>query len=381
MLALVAVIEGRVGREAKNLADVAASNWRYSRNQASKIDPRTDVIVLGDSLAKFGILPRLLEQGTNARAVNLAVCSGHMPSSYYVLRRAIEAGARPRAVVLDCSDEPIHPDRHDDRAPALTANMRNWPELLSLRECIDLGWEARDASAAAQMALARVLPSLRCRDQVRELTRARLAGAPWGRVDELTLARVNWERNAGAFVAPDIPATPHAFPAMTGDAGAPTPWARNPLTLAYAERLLGLARDHDIAVFWVLPPHRQAHQAQRERDGIDDYTTRVAAGLLARHPNLTVLDARQGDYPDDAFYDIVHLDRLGATTLSGDLAEVLASRRLAADPSQERWVHMKPFRAPTVSSLVEDLGQTRALLDARQLAIQADADTGTSTRR
>jgi hypothetical protein len=39
---------------------------------------------------------------------------------------------------------------------------------------------------------------------------------------------------------------------------------------------------------------------------------------------------------------------------------------------------MKPFRAPAVSSLVEDLGQTKAFLESSLLATKADAATTTT---
>jgi hypothetical protein len=386
MVALVAVVEWRIGDHAGNLADVAASNWRYSRELAGRIDARTDVLVLGDSLNKFGVLPRLLEQGTNARALNLAVCSGHMPASYYLLRRALEAGARPRAVILDCMDKPIDPSERDLRSPALVDNMRNWPELLNPAECLDLGWEAGDGSAAGEMLLARLMPSLRCRDQVREVVAARLKDQPWTRDEELKLVHRNWDHNGGAFVVPDVEASDPdlasaapapvsgwcahrpTIPVALGPDGKPDPdrWRPNRLTMAYTERLLSLARDRDIAVYWLLPPHRAKHQAQRERDGIDRYTERLAGGFLARYPNLTILDARHSGYPDDAFYDVVHLDRLGSTALTADLAEILAGRGLAADVTRERWVRLPEFRAPGVSALVEDLVETRVALNAEE---------------
>src|SRR5206468_2324505 len=107
------------------------------------------------------------------RAHNLAVPKGSAAADCLLLRRALRAGARPAAVLLDgdaLDEDPLAPELFDV-----------WPSLVDLRECVELGVAARDPAALGRLCLGRLLPSYRRRLDLRSAARAALADA--GRPD------------------------------------------------------------------------------------------------------------------------------------------------------------------------------------------------------
>src|SRR5262249_38171040 len=144
MILLVATIENHVARHRLDVANVPALNWASAESLARKARS-FEVLCLGSSLTTSGGLPRIIEQRLGKSTCNLAVMGGTAPANYYLLKRALESGAHPKAVVVDWQEMPV--DR-DDRwnFVALWKHVRLWPELLTLAECLDLSWTARDAS-------------------------------------------------------------------------------------------------------------------------------------------------------------------------------------------------------------------------------------------
>ena len=68
----------------------------------------------------------------------------------------------------------------DDRSSVvdLWRQVRLWPELLTLGECLDLSWTARDPSFFAALAVSKALPSARARFEIRARLAAALDGRP-----------------------------------------------------------------------------------------------------------------------------------------------------------------------------------------------------------
>ena len=361
-LVLIVAFEGYVARHVDRYTDVAAANWRFSSQTSRRPTKRAGVLILGDSLAKYGLVPQVLEDAGTPGALNLAVCSGHMPASYYVLRKALAAGLRPRAIVVDCQDGPTLRSRAGDRAEALTVNRRNWPELLSVAECFELAFAARDAGFFADTLLAQAVPSWKCRFEMRLALWTALAGRGNLAEENLAAARRNWRLNDGAQVMPPrdgAVAEPAAPAAATPGRFDGVRFGRNELTWTYARRLVALAESRGIAVYWLLPPHNPTHQATWEREGHDDYDERFARGLQREHPGLVVIDARHSAYPHEVFTDDVHLDRRGATTLSRDLGAVLAAGIGAEGP---RWVALPAYRPLPEADALEDIFRSRVVV-------------------
>src|SRR5262249_6244938 len=139
----------------------ALVSWdRAITNQAAfQASLEADVLCFCDSQSKFGLLPRVIEAQTGRPAFNLAPVSGQAASSYFLLRRALEAGARPKAVLVNFMPRLL-------QLP-LAHNAQQWPELLSPRDALDLCVTARDPDRFAAIMLARLLPSVRNRYQIR----------------------------------------------------------------------------------------------------------------------------------------------------------------------------------------------------------------------
>jgi hypothetical protein len=134
-------------------------------------------------------------------------------------------------------------------------------------------------------------------------------------------------------------------------------WSRNHLSLQYTERFFNLADERGIPVFWLMPPMPRKPQARRDALGLDDYFTRLAGAVQARHPGVVVIDARRARYDEDVFHDNVHLAKQGGTTWSLDVAEVLVGHFI--DPAATaRHVALPDYRDVPSDAPIEDFSQT-----------------------
>ncbi len=113
--------------------------------------------------------------------------------TYFLFRRALDAGSRPDAIIINAK-------------PAVLIggpefNARYFEEVLTLREWVELCQITRRSSFMVSMLVGRLLPSLRCRLEIR----SNLLSALRGETDRLhdinrTLWR-NWTVNGGANIA------------------------------------------------------------------------------------------------------------------------------------------------------------------------------------
>jgi hypothetical protein len=297
---------------------------------------------------KFGVVPRVLEAclDRRGRSYNLAVCNGQAASSYFLLRRALSAGARPSALVVDF-------------APHLLAagpghNLRQWPELVSPSEWLDLGWTAHHGALFAQVSLACLLPSVKDRDEIRGNILAALRGETGSHRAEIPGYVAHWRRNRGANIYPHRPSYRGDIDA-TNPAYFPRAWKCHPVNEVYLRRFLALADAHAIPVFWLLPPTAPRFQARRDALGLETSHERLLRRLQRDFANLTVIDGRHAGFDPGLFIDQLHLSRQGAVALSAGLAEVLALHldRPSASP---RRVTLPPCDPRAIAIPVEDLG-------------------------
>src|SRR4051812_42261979 len=102
MIVVVATVELLVHRvEDRHFTTNAALSWAYGGRAADRKAAGRDVLCFGDSMVKFGVAPRVLEDRLGTKAYNLALYAGSPTASYFLLRRALEAGARPSAILVD----------------------------------------------------------------------------------------------------------------------------------------------------------------------------------------------------------------------------------------------------------------------------------------
>jgi hypothetical protein len=70
-------------------------SWQDAARAASGPEGRSDILCLGDSRIKLGLLPRVLEERLNLTSYNLALLGGQAPSSCFLLRRLLGGSRHP----------------------------------------------------------------------------------------------------------------------------------------------------------------------------------------------------------------------------------------------------------------------------------------------
>ena len=356
-VALVAAVEvglSQVPVDAWPSSFIAAS-WaeseRASRTRGEGVG--ADVLILGDSQLKCGLQPKLIEGALGLRAFNLAVVGGQPASSYYLLSKALDSGATPKAIVVDFFPGLLAAD--------LRINTGKWADLLDPGECLGLASTARDGKLFGPVIARALLPALRLRDGVRAGVTAALTGVEGKDAAEARAYVRNWRVNGGSHALPRKP----EFRESEGDVLDPSQpgrrWKCKPENLAYVRRFLALAGSHKIPVFWVLPTVAPRLRAERGRTGLDAAYLAFVRSVRAEFPGLTVLDPTPLLGDAGVFSDVLHLDRRGASVLTLAVAEAVAGARSDA-PGVGRWVAMKPPSASRLASdvPVEDVAESAA---------------------
>ena len=356
MLALVVLAEWTLGRHDLDFTAPWHWDWRETGKLTAKKQGKAEILLFGDSLLKFGVMPRVIQDRAHRSSYNFALHTGQTSSSYFMLKRVLAAGHHPKVVVLDMTP---HMFFHMPEE-----NARLWPELLSPVECFDLAWMKRDPDFFARTMLGHYLPSFKERHDVRATLMARLAGLPSpSRRGEIPFYRRNWKQNDGAQLMPAgvVP----AIDPVHWEQSLYKLWAPNPVNVAYLDRFLKLAADAKIPVAWLLPPVQAAVQARTEASGFDAAYTRFVRQVADRFPCVTVLDARHAGFEVAEFNDGVHLQRSGALRLS-----TVVGDQLGAGFKGGKWVTLDANQPHGVEYPIEDVNQSAVALTAGRAGVQ-----------
>lgn len=355
MLPLVLAVELGIGGAGRFATD-AALCWRTAARAATEsaaVD--SDVLLFGDSMVKIGVLARVVAERSGVPSYNLALYAGPPMASEILLRRALDHGATPQAVVADFMP-------HQLAAPVVEPTMiRPWAELLAPGDLLALARAGAGTAELTRIALALALPSYRSRQEVRSEARATLAGRRWNLGHWFRVLQRNWAVNRGSQPNEPRPKPGEIDPRNPGLF--PTAWRPDPRAVAAVRRFIRAAEGSGAVVYWLIPPIHPEGQALREKLGRDAEYLAVVRALRAEFPGVVVVDARHAGYPAHRFRDAVHLDCRGADALSADLAAVVA-----AGPAGGGWVTLPPFREPAGVRPVEDLEQSRIALNRRSAA-------------
>jgi hypothetical protein len=342
------------------LIDPVSLSWRYSTNAAETESARCDLLCLGDSQIKHALVPRVLEQGTGLRTVNLSAARAPALLTYFLLRRALDCGARPGAIIINAKPAVLLANPE--------FNARYWQEVLSPSEWIELLQMTRNAPFAVSAIIGRLLPSLRCRLEVRSNVLAALRGET-DRVPAINRVLLrNWMVNGGANVV-----AARALPQQDRDAPEierrlhPGLFHVDRTNAEAIERLMRLAAERDVPVFWLLPPSSPALQTLRDQSGAERGYERFVRSFTARYPRvLTVLDGRRAGYSPELFTDLTHLNAQGAIALSRAVATAIVpalGRRRS--PTAPGWIALSVFSDSSAGSDtdVEDIEQSKKILN------------------
>jgi hypothetical protein len=363
MLGLIVAVESFLMVHDLDFTTLVASNWRIEGEAPAKFAARNEILLYGDSMVKFGIQPKILGTKLGKQAYNFALYCGSAPSSYFMLKRSFDAGAKPLAIIVDFQPELIMGDSLDVRS-------RVYPELLSFAELAELCWNAKNSNRFAEFVVCKILPSARKRYEIQASFQAAVKGQTDSVKDRMIAAERNWRVNRGAEVLSknpyfngDVPTT-GAYPAMFW-----TPWRVDSLNAHYIDKFLKLARSHNVTVFWVMQPNAPEVDAHRERVGYNAQYEAYARKCIARFANLVVIDGRHINLPPQVFTDPVHLDKDGATACSLGVAEVL--RNHLFDPkNQPRWVALPDHRNEMRTIPLEDTIESSLAIKAEEAKLR-----------
>ena len=359
MVALVIICEVIHFRSDRYTSDKAAS-WTFAAQAATGEAVDRDVLLLGDSMVKMGLLPALIEERSDGQlqVYNLAAFDAPPSVADVLLRRAVGAGSRASVVVVNLMPHQLA------RSPVDPVLRRAWTELLSPREAIALAGALGLPDLPGSTVLGRLIPSVRQREEIRLTMLAELDGRARSSRNIVRLCRRNWTVNLGAHVLPT-----REEPGRINAANTqlfPGCFVPDPAAMASVVRLLSLARDQGMQFYWLITPlHPEAAERHRVSGLSAAYEAEVRR-LVKDFPNVVVLDARHLGIEASQFVDAVHLDRDGAILLSSAVADVLTAASPGAD---RRWVKLaRPAPSTAGAGLVpiEDLDESRtALIEAR----------------
>ena len=351
MLGLMLAVESFVARHRLDFTNTASLTWVMSGQAAVMKTKGSEILCAGDSLAKHGLLPRVIAWQTGRPTYNLAAAGASAPTTYFLLKRAIDAGARPSAVVVD-----FMPNLQAGRPQF---QRRSWQEYLSPREWLDLALVDRNPSFVASTAVGALFPSVRARNEIR----ASILSAIHGKIDPLPeenrVGGRNWDVNLGANFSARNPAFtgevgPDVHKALMSDV-----WVTSRVNMTYIRRLMDMTAKQNIRLFWLMPPTSPQLHERRVRSGTDAKHTQFVRSMQAAYPHVVVVDGRESGYGADVFVDAIHLDGRGATTLSTEVAAILNERLSDQTVREVRWVKLPKYRERPFPAPMEDVEQSR----------------------
>ena len=355
-LILLALVEVSLGGAPLRFADPASLSWRLSLAAAEGAPGSTcQVACLGDSLVKIGVLPRVIEATTGQAAYNFAMGRAPAPATYFLLRRLLANGSRPRTIVVDFKPSIL--------AGGPKFNLREWQAVLRPSEAVELANTAGGVRFLVEIALGRLLPSWRGRWEIREAIAAALANrvAPTYRNNRLALR--NWGINAGTHLNGSQACFDGQIAEESRRKLVIPRWECHRANAIYVEKFLALAAAHGVAVVWLIAPSSPELQALREQTGGDAAFAAFVQAAQRRHPTLSVVDGRHSGYATATFADATHLNGRGAATLSHELALLLTHPADLAG----KWVALPPFRTWDLGVSAEAIERSTAIIDAELL--------------
>jgi hypothetical protein len=213
----------------------------------------------------------------------------------------------------------------------------------------------------------RLLPSLRSRLEIQTNVLAAVRGETdrIGAINRILLR--NWAVNRGANVAPNVSANQGTVSPDVERRLHPSVFYVDPTNAEGMERLMRLAENRSIPVFWLLPPLSPALQSLRDQSGSETRYEQFIRSFMVRYPRrLTVLDVRRAGFPSTYFTDETHLNRAGAIALSRAVAKAVPSLLGRPEPANSSdWVALSIPSDQSVGSdfTIEDLEKSKQILN------------------
>jgi hypothetical protein len=349
MFSLIVLIEGYIARRDTDLGTMYSIEWRMTGKSVKKHAPTSSILCFGTSLTKLGVSPKILQEKLGKPAYCFALSGGQPFASYTMLKKALDSGSNPEAIVVDfkwsaLAMEPIW-------------NERVLPEMANVFEYAELALAARDATYFGRLFLVANLPSYRCREEIRANVMAAVQGKEPKRNFERWIMTRNAQANQGATHTP-INNDFHGEVSKDDPHLCPKDWKCHPVAEQYVDKFLALAESRKIPVFWLVPPVAPNTLARRVEIGAEDKYTQFMKSVLARHKDVTVVDGRFSKFALPAFFDMTHLNRDGAVAFTNLLVEVMARSLSDRSSTPTKWVNLPDYKPATNVVRIEDLKQS-----------------------
>ena len=236
-----------------------------------------------------------------------------------------------------------------------------------------MAWLGRDPAFFLHCELARILPSVRSRYEIRSYILNICCGQATGYRAVGQLLETNWRKNQGAWIMPSThpldSAAVQGLDSWPTDRPRPGRWSPHPVNIRYFEKILALGARLGVPVFWVLPPHYQHLDRYFDQPNWNGLYREFARERLSRFSNLIVIDGTRSNYDRDAMVDVSHLNREGAVSYSLALGKIINEYFVAQIKNSLRWVELPAFQKPTTPLVVEDMEQTASRLAGRNDAV------------
>lgn len=275
--------------------------------QRVESEPAPEVQVVGDSVARSGVLVSALTGGF-ATGRNDAIPAGGTPKTYLLLAKQFEAGHIPKALVIAHSPHTLGQIRYEVLIGSF-AHLDEVPELFVQSE----PW-----TDALYGVLTRFSYLLMHRDSFRDLIRRGDASFFREKITEMALPpdperleRFRRELADGKF------ATSQLRPVKAG--AHDKPFEVKPMNDYYLRRILELAKVHGVKVFWLTPPFPKRVIDGRAPSNYEAQLVEYLSEFESRG-ELTVLRAGFIEYPDEMFRDDLHLNAAGVVRLACELS-------------------------------------------------------------
>ena len=353
-LGSIFAIERSLARHELEFAIDTAWDWRTGAKLAETDAKDAEVLLLGDSQLKVGVAAKIVEPRIGGKVISLARNGGQSPSSYYLLKRALDAGAKPKAIVVEFMPALL--------AKNLDYNTRQWPEILRFAESIELSRSGRNAGFLAAAMIGSAVPSYRDRHDLKVYVKKSFHDEKPSRFEQNVFYRRQWRLNAGSQILAEWPN--QIDPKVWFEDAFGKPWSSDSVNADYVDRLLDLAQSAEIPVLWLIPPLNPQVRDLIDRAQADAPFRKFVEVRRNRYRNLMIIDAERSGYHAGLFTDMVHLNRRGAICLSLDVARLLR-RILSGESPAGRRIDLPAFRdrSNEIGDLaIEDLGQSMEIV-------------------
>jgi hypothetical protein len=318
-LAIVVAIELALSFAPEN---VMIRTMRWMRARLAQQPPAT-IQIHGDSVAQGGLMAGEIagELPPGTTVWNAALQGSGPEFTYFLLKRQVEEGRRPKAIVIAHSPHTLVTERISE----LVGGFLDWDEV---PEAMVASHRFFDTLYGI---LCRLSFTLRHRDELAALTKGRRAEvASWNDPiptegwirSRMAAAERTWARDGKGRLPPLHPVYRQPFVVDPGER-------------EYLARTLALARAHGITAYWLTLPEHAAVAAARDSIGfaaryyafVDSLAARGEVRLLKR--DFEVL-------PAENFSDYTHLREPATLRLSREVGRKLAAELTASGTPSPR---------------------------------------------